>query len=51
MFHMSNVTFHMSHVIYNGSHVTSSLSCFFVLFDKVMELVSEGSVINGAYID
>ena len=44
MCHMSHVTCHMSHVTCHISHVTCHMSQ-----EEVVELVSGGSVINGAY--
>ena len=44
---LSRVTCHVSPVTCHLSHVTCFL--LFVFFDKIVELVSGGSVINGAY--
>ena len=41
---MSRVTCHMSHVTCHVSHVT----CHIFFFDKVVKLIGEGFVINGA---
>ena len=54
MCHVSNVRYHVSGVLCQVSCVRCHMSCvfvdFFVFFwDKVFELFSGGSVINGAY--
>ena len=55
--HMSHVTCHRSHVSHHLSHATImchlnqfySISIYIFISDKVVELICEGSVINGAY--
>ena len=49
MCHMSGVTRHMSGVMCQVFRVIFLILIFF--FDKVLELVGGGSVINGAYPD
>ena len=49
MCHLSCVTCHVSHVTCHVSHVTCHMSHVKKKFDKVVELVGGGSVINGAY--
>ena len=47
---MSRVTCHVSRVMCHVSRVTCHMShvFFFVFFDKLVELIGGGSVINGA---
>ena len=45
MWHMSHVTYHMTHVT---CHVLG-VKCHIFLYDKVVEVVGGGCVINGAY--
>ena len=47
-FQVPHVMCHVSHVSYHMSNVTCKY-CLLVFFYKVAELVSGGSVINGAY--
>ena len=46
--HMSCVMCHMSHVTCYMSHVTVYIYIY-ISFYKVVELIGEGSVINGRY--
>ena len=48
-YHMSDVTFHLSLVMYHISGVTYHTFFLLFFFQKVVELVGGGSVINGAY--